>query len=39
MSFRGTFKMEREDGTFFEVKIPTFNLISKEDDKSPIMGI
>jgi len=28
----GTFKMEREDGQFFEVRIPPFSLESKQDD-------
>lgn len=30
----GTFKMEREDGSIFEVRIPSFYLESKEEDTS-----
>ncbi|CAF0815360.1 unnamed protein product [Brachionus calyciflorus] len=30
----GTFKMEKEDGSFFEVRIPSFYLECKEEDKS-----
>lgn len=30
----GTFKMEKEDGTSFEVRIPSFYLESKEEDKT-----
>lgn len=30
----GTFKMEREDGSTFEVRIPSFYLESKEDDSN-----
>lgn len=30
---RGTFKMEKEDGSFFEVRIPSFQLESKDDDE------
>jgi uncharacterized protein affecting Mg2+/Co2+ transport len=29
----GTFKMEKEDGTYFEVRIPSFYLECKEEDK------
>ena len=32
-SMWGTFKMEKDDGTFFEVKIPTFYLDCKDEDK------
>ncbi len=31
---RGTYKMEREDGSIFEVRIPSFYLDSKEDETS-----
>ncbi|CAF0811101.1 unnamed protein product [Didymodactylos carnosus] len=34
----GTFKMERDDGTYFEVRIPPFNLECKEKEKSPILS-
>ena len=30
--FRGTFRMEREDGYSFECRIPPFALESKQDD-------
>ena len=29
----GTFKMEKEDGSYFEVRIPSFYLECKEEDK------
>ena len=29
----GTFKMEKEDGTFFEARIPSFYLECKDEDK------
>ena len=36
--FRGTFKMEREDGSFFECRIPPFALESKQEDGSSPHG-
>ena len=32
---RGTYKMERRDGTSFDCKIPPFSLESKSDETSP----
>jgi hypothetical protein len=31
---RGTFKMEKDDGSFFEVRIPSFYLESKDEEKT-----
>lgn len=31
--YRGTFRMEREDGHLFDCRIPPFSLESKPDDK------
>ncbi len=31
LNFRGIFKMEREDGTVFDCKIPAFALDSKQN--------
>jgi uncharacterized protein affecting Mg2+/Co2+ transport len=33
--FRGTFKMERENGTFFDASIPCFVLEGKRDLPNP----
>ena len=33
--FRGTYKMERRDGTSFDCKIPPFSLESKTDENNP----
>lgn len=33
--FRGTFRMEREDGYTFDCRIPPFSLESKTDDSKP----
>ena len=30
--FRGTFRMERDDGFMFDCRIPPFSLESKQDD-------
>jgi polymerase delta-interacting protein 2 len=32
VDFRGTFKMERQDGSSFECRIPPFSLESKHED-------
>ena len=36
--FRGTYKMERKDGTSFDCKIPPFSLESKSDTDPDIVG-
>lgn len=33
--YRGTFRMEREDGYTFDCRIPPFSLESKPDDGAP----
>jgi uncharacterized protein affecting Mg2+/Co2+ transport len=33
VTYRGTFRMEREDGHLFDCRIPPFSLESKPDDK------
>lgn len=34
--YRGTFRMEREDGYTFDCRIPPFSLESKPDDGAPV---
>jgi len=34
----GTFKMERKDGSNFEVRIPPFSLVSKSEDGTAPQG-
>lgn len=36
--FRGTFRIERTDGSHFDVRIPPFSLESNKDDKAPPAG-
>lgn len=36
-SHRGTFRMERPDGSNFDVRIPPFSLESKQEDPMPIV--
>lgn len=35
---RGTFRIERTDGSHFDVRIPPFSLESNKDDKAPPAG-
>lgn len=37
--FRGTFRMERPDGSTFDVRIPPFSLESKEEETSPVIWL